>query len=90
MSNDALNSVRAAVSSAPDNPHLRQALADMLISLGRPEEAEAEFKQALSLAPDDAKIKTGLASAFHQQGKSSAAMVIVEMWQTRQAVAALN
>src|SRR4051812_27973319 len=78
MSSDAINSLRAAVKTSPDNLHLRIALAEMLLSVGRPDEAETEFKQALSLAPDDDKIKTGLATAFHQQGKSSAAMVIVE------------
>jgi AAA+ superfamily predicted ATPase len=78
MSSNALNSLRAAVKSSPDNPHLRQALAEMLLSLGQSEEAELEFKHALSLSPKNPVIKTGLATAFHAQGKSSAAMVIVE------------
>ena len=78
MSTDAINSLRQAVKSSPDNVHLRSALADMLLGVGKADEAEAEFKQALSLSPDDAKLKTGLATAFYAQGKTSAAMVIVE------------
>src|SRR5256885_14996917 len=78
MNPDAVNSLREAVRVSPDNLPLRRALADMLLGMGKPEEAEKEFRHALSLSPHDANLKVGLATAFHQQGKSSAAMVIVE------------
>jgi SpoVK/Ycf46/Vps4 family AAA+-type ATPase len=78
MNSDAVNSLREAVRVSPNNLPLRQALADMLLGMGRPEEAAKEYRAALGLSPNDAKLKTGLATAFHQQGKSSEAMVIVE------------
>jgi SpoVK/Ycf46/Vps4 family AAA+-type ATPase len=78
MNSDAVNALREALRASPANVPLRQALADMLMSMGLAEEAEKEYRQAIALAPDDAKLKVGLATAFHQQGKSSAAMVIVE------------
>src|SRR4051794_32834327 len=78
MNSDAVNSLRDAVRVSPNNLPLRQALADMLLGMGRPQDAEKEYRAALGLSPNDAKLKTGLATAFHQQGKSSEAMVIVE------------
>ena len=45
---------------------------------GRPELAEAEFREALALAPEDAHLKVGLANAFLQQGKNDLAVVILE------------
>lgn len=48
------------------------------MSAGRAAEAEAEYREALKRAPEDAGLKLGLASAFDRQGKTSAALVIVE------------
>ncbi len=48
------------------------------MGLGRYDEAEAEYKLAIGLSPDNAKLKIGLASAFYQQGKNSHALVIIE------------
>ena len=45
---------------------------------GRPDLAEAEFREALTLAPEDAALKVGLAGAFLQQGKKSLAAVLLE------------
>jgi AAA+ superfamily predicted ATPase len=75
---DPLQTLREAVRLSPDNIPLRQHLADSLLRSGRPDEAEKEFRQALALAPDDQRIKIGLAHAFYQQGKYTPALVIVE------------
>ena len=73
-----IEGLRQAVRVSPNNLPLRLHLAETLLGLGRPDEAEQEFRSALHLAPDDAKLKTGLARAFEQQGKSSAAIVVLE------------
>src|SRR4051812_49215185 len=75
---DPLASLREALRLSPDNVPLRMHLAEQLLLAGRAEEAVEEFKQALASKPDDAKLKIGLAGAYYQQGKNSAAMVIVE------------
>ncbi len=76
--NDGLEALREAVRLSPDNLPLRRHLAETLLGLGRPDEAEKEYRHALGLAPQDAALKSGLAHAYHQQGKDSVALVIVE------------
>ena len=78
MSQEAIDRLKAAVEVSPDNIPLRVALAELLMSLSRDEEAEREFRAALAGDPGNSAVKLGLARAFYQQGKSSAAMVIVE------------
>ena len=73
-----IQALRSAVSVSPDNLPLRKHLADTLLGLGRPEEAEKEFKSALTRWPNEVPLKLGLATAFHRQAKQSAALVIVE------------
>ena len=75
---DAVQSLREAIKLSPDNLPLRLHLAGTLAGFGRHDEAEKEYRQALSLAPDDTRPKLGLATCFYQQGKNSAALVIVE------------
>ncbi|MGH7194565.1 MAG: tetratricopeptide repeat protein, partial [Candidatus Saccharimonadales bacterium] len=75
---DSLQSLREALRLSPDNLPLRRHLAETLLGRGHAEEAEAEFRKALSAAPHDAQLKLGLARAFFSQGKDSAALVIVE------------
>ena len=77
-SDDAIASLREALRHSPDNIPLRIHLAEQLMAAGRGDEAEAEFKHALAHRADDAKLKVGLATAFYQQGKDSAALVIIE------------
>jgi AAA+ superfamily predicted ATPase len=74
----AVNGLREALRVSPENVPLRQHLAATLISFGRYEEAEAEYRHALALAPDRAELKLGLAGAYQQQGKRSHALVIIE------------
>jgi SpoVK/Ycf46/Vps4 family AAA+-type ATPase len=48
------------------------------MNYGRYEEAEREYRQALSQAPQDEGLKLALAGAYYQQEKNSHALVIVE------------
>ena len=74
----AIDALREALKLSPDNLPLRLHLAETLAGSGRHDEAEKEFRQALSVAPGDNRPKLGLATSFYQQGKNSAALVIVE------------
>lgn len=78
MAEDSLQPLRDALAFSPENLPLRLHLADSLLKHGRGEEAEREFKEALARHPRENKVKLGLAKAYHQQGKFSAALVIVE------------
>ncbi len=76
--NETVNALREALRTSPNNLHLRQLLADTLLGNGQPAEAEKEYREALALSPNSVGLKLGLARAFHQQGKQSYALVIVE------------
>ncbi len=73
-----LQALRAALEVSPDNTPLRQHLAQTLLQMGQAEEAEIEFREALTRAPHNADLKVGLAHAFAEQGKDSHALVILE------------
>jgi ATP-dependent 26S proteasome regulatory subunit len=79
---DPLAPLREALRLSPDNIPLRQHLGESLLASGRPEEAEAAFREGLALvdkqAPEGVPLKLGLARAFLAQQKASAALVIVE------------
>jgi len=75
---DQIAALREAIKVSPDNLPLRRHLGHSLLSAGLPQEAEREFRTALTQWPDDRDLKVGLATAFHRQGKSSAAIVVVE------------
>jgi len=78
MNDAAIQALREAIRVSPDNIPLRQHLAETLMGLARYAEAEQEFKHALSLSPDTLALKIGLARAFMQQDKNTAALVVVE------------
>lgn len=78
MQSQELQQLREAIQASPSNIPLRKIYANALLKNGRHEEAEIEFKEALRMAPDDLHLKTGLASAFYEQGKTSLGLVIVE------------
>ena len=77
-SHDSVRALREALRFSPDNIPLRQHLADTLLSLGQPEQAEQEYRQAILLKPEEPQLKLGLARAFYLQGKHSQSLVIVE------------
>ena len=70
--------LREALRLSPDNAPLLLHIADLVLKNGGLSEAEALFKRVLSLDPAQVPAKLGLVSAFFQQGKTSAALVIVE------------
>lgn len=74
----AITALREALAHSPENVPLREHLAKSLVGLGRCQEAEQEFREALSRAPQSASLKVGLASAYYQQDKNSLALVILE------------
>ncbi len=75
---ETLEALREALRASPNNLALRQHFAETLLGHGHGEEAEKEFREALGLAPNSIPLKFGLARAFHQQGKHTHALVIVE------------
>ena len=75
---DHIRPLREAVAFSPENPPLRQALADALLSAGFVPEAVAEYRAGLAVAPDHPALKLGLARAFQAKGEPSLALVVVE------------
>jgi transitional endoplasmic reticulum ATPase len=76
--NDAIDALRQALRFSPDNVPLRVHLAQSLSGLLRYAEAEQEFREALTLAPQDPNVKLGLIEIYMKQQKTSQAMVVVE------------
>lgn len=72
------NHLRAALQASPDNVLIQKLLADALLKIGQVSEAEQLYRKALHVSPDDTSLKLGLAMAFHQNGKASAALVVLE------------
>jgi AAA+ superfamily predicted ATPase len=75
---DVIRSLREALSHSPENVPLRKHLGDMLLGMGRAEEAEKEYRRALALEPENDGLKLALAEAFFEEGKNSEAIVVVE------------
>lgn len=75
---DELQSLMDAVRLTPDNVPLRKYLCAELLRRQRWAEAEIELKDTLKLAPSDAELKIGLATAFCEQQKTSLGLVIIE------------
>ncbi len=75
---ETIKALRETLRLSPDNIPLRKHLADLLLKEGEFENAEKEYRQVLSLSPDDAQVKLGLAETFYQLKKNSAALVILE------------
>ena len=77
-SQNPIEGLREALRLSPNNIPLRQQLANALLAAGQAEEAEKEYRQALSQSADDPSLKLGLARAFYAQGKNSHALALVE------------
>ena len=77
-SDDTISALQAALAVSPTNIPLHKHLAESLGNLGRFDEAEAAYREALAIAPHHVDLKLGLTNAFYQQQKNSQALVIVE------------
>jgi transitional endoplasmic reticulum ATPase len=77
-SEETIRTLREAVRVSPENEPLRRHLAAALTGLGRFEEAEQEYRQALTLNPQCVDLKIELAKVYFQQEKLTQALVIVE------------
>jgi AAA+ superfamily predicted ATPase len=75
---DDLAVLREALRVSPTNVPLRQLLAEKLLGRGQAQEAEAEFRAALTHDAANVALKSGLAHAFYAQGKHGEALVLVE------------
>ena len=75
---DEIRALREAVRVSPDNVPLRTHLAGVLARAGFYEEAELEYRAALSRAPNDVSLQLALAQAFWAQGKAVEAALIVD------------
>ncbi|UPL49737.1 ATP-binding protein [Hymenobacter sublimis] len=74
----AIQPLLEALSFSPDNLPLRKHVASLLTQAGRFAEAEELYRTGLRQAPNDAELQLGLAEAYAELGKSSAAFVVVE------------
>jgi transitional endoplasmic reticulum ATPase len=77
---DLIPSLREALRLAPGNVSLRAQLGEALLKLDEPGEAEREFRLALTQSPAHEPSRLGLAEAFLSQGKTSAALALLEGW----------
>ncbi len=75
---DPTAALRGALAVSPDNIPLRRHLAEILQSLGRFEEAVAEYRILLEQKPDDETTKVGLADAYLQLERFGEAAVVLE------------
>lgn len=73
-----LQALREAARFSPDNLPLRQHLAGQLLAKGYLADAEAEFRAALALSPQDPGLIAGLAEAFVRQSAFGQAMAALE------------
>jgi len=74
----AIDAIRAAVAASPGNLELTRQLCDLLMRVGRDDEAEEQAKSALSRFPDRHGMKLLMAEIFFRRGKDSHAAAIVE------------
>lgn len=74
----AIDAIRAAVAASPGNLELTRQLCDLLMRVGRDDEAEEQAKAALARFPDRQGMKLLMADIFFRRGKDSHASAIVE------------
>jgi transitional endoplasmic reticulum ATPase len=73
-----LKALREALQATPGNIPLRRHLAGLLLESSDYEGAEAEYRRALKMDPNDHGVILGLARTFHAQGKNSIALTVLE------------
>ena len=77
-SDETIAALREALRESPTNIPLHKHLAESLLRMGKFNDAESAYRDALTVAPHNVDIKLGLANAYFQQEKNSEALVIVE------------
>jgi transitional endoplasmic reticulum ATPase len=77
---DLIQSLREALRAAPGNLALRTHLGEMLLQQRSPADAEQEFRLALAQSPSHESARLGLVESFCRQGKTSAALALLEGW----------
>lgn len=73
-----LDSLRDAIKATPNNVPLRKLYINALSKSKRYEEAVAEIKEALSIAPNETSLKIWLATIYHELKKTSLGLVVIE------------
>jgi len=73
-----LDSLRDAIKATPNNVPLRKLYINALTKAEKYEEAVAEIKEALSLAPNETSLKIWLATIYHELKKTSLGLVVIE------------
>lgn len=77
MSQQTIDSLREALKYSPDNVPLRLHLAETLLQMDRFDEAEQEFREALTKTQDQ-KALVGLAKVYYRKGAYATCNVILE------------
>ncbi len=67
-----------ALRQSPDNVVLRAHVGNVLLGRGEFDQAEAVYREGLKLTPASEKLMLGLGQTLMQQGKASAALVLIE------------
>ncbi len=75
---DIIESLLEALEVSPQNIPLRLQVADMMLQQGRNEEAANQYKFILNIKADHKRAQAGLGTAYYQQQKFSAAIVVFE------------
>lgn len=70
---------RAALKQWPDDTLARFGLGNTLLSLNRPDEAEAVYRELIAHSPGLMAARNNLAMALHRQGLHSEALIEIEM-----------
>jgi transitional endoplasmic reticulum ATPase len=78
MNDPAIESLRAALSVAPDDSGLRAMLAERLADRGRLDEAITEYRAAIKARPSDAGLRLALGRAFIAAGSHGAAELLAD------------
>ncbi|SMP53966.1 AAA+-type ATPase, SpoVK/Ycf46/Vps4 family [Neorhodopirellula lusitana] len=74
----AIDALKGAVAASPGNLELVRQLVELMMGIGRDDEAEEQAKAALTRFPDRRGMKRLMAEVFFRRGKDSHAAVIVE------------
>jgi SpoVK/Ycf46/Vps4 family AAA+-type ATPase len=74
---DPIDTLRRAVELSPENAPLRRHLGDLLVEVGRFDEAAAEYEAALAVEPSP-EVQVALAECFLALGRIGEAAVLIE------------